>query len=325
MTASDARPVVAVDLGGTKIIAALVSADGRMLFEQRITTDAHAGLDVVVGRLFSAIDLVIEKSSLSLSDLHGISVAAAGSMDLEKGIITLSPNLPGWRDVPLRDIVHDHYKIDSYLVNDAQAAALGEHRFGVGRGTRYLVLLTLGTGIGGGIIINGRLYNGVKGSGGEIGHMTIDLRGPRCACGNVGCLEVMASGTAVARDTVARITSGAKTALLDMVGGDLRLITAEKVGIAARSGDPLCREIIATAAGYIGVGLVNLTNIFNPEMIVLGGGMSSLGDMLLEPACKLVKERAFPLSAATVRIVLAELGNDAGVYGAAAFAFAGRT
>ncbi len=325
MNRSKARPVLAIDLGGTKIIAALVSPDGRMIARERSATQAAEGPSAVIDRLFSAIDHILKWNKLGLSDLHGISLAAAGSMDLDAGVITLSPNLPGWRDIPLMAIVHDKYRIDTFLLNDASAAALGEHRFGVGKGTKDLILLTLGTGIGGGIIINGELYNGICGSGGEIGHMTIDVNGPRCPCGNTGCLEVLASGTAISRDAIGRVTRGEKSSLVEMVGGKVDDISAEKVGSAARAGDRLSLDVIATAAAYLGVGLVNLTNIFNPEMVVLGGGVAKLGDLLLEPARRLVRERAFPLSAKTVRVVTTKLGNDAGVYGAATFALRGRS
>ena len=233
----------------------------------------------------------------------------------------MSPNLPGWRDVPLRDMVRERYGVDAFLVNDASAAALGEHRFGAGRGVSHLVLLTLGTGIGGGIIINGEMYGGACGSAGEIGHMVIDVNGPECACGNRGCLEALASGTAVARDAIRRIRQGEKSSLVEMVGGKIEDITAEKVGAAARNGDSLALDVLAQAANYLGVGMANLVNIFNPEMIVLGGGMAKLGDLLIDPARRVVAEKAFPISAQAVRIVTAQLGDEAGVYGAAVFAF----
>jgi len=250
-------------------------------------------------------------------------LAAAGAIDSDKGVITLSPNLPGWRDVPLGDIVRERYRVDVFLVNDASAAALGEHRFGAGRGVSNLILLTLGTGIGGGIIINGEMYLGACGSAAEIGHMVIDVNGPECGCGNRGCLETLASGTAVARDAVRRINQGEKSSLVAMVGGKIEDITAEKVGTAARKGDSLALDVLSRAGTYLGVGLANLVNIFNPEMIVLGGGMAELGGLFIDPAKRVVVERAFPISAGAVRIVTAQLGNEAGVYGAAIFALEG--
>jgi glucokinase len=234
-------------------------------------------------------------------------------------VVTPSPNIPGWVDVPLGDIIHKRFKVDTFLVNDASAAALGEYRFGVGRGVKNLVLFTLGTGIGGGIIADGKLYLGAVGGAAEFGHMTIDANGPRCGCGNTGCLEMLASGTAIAGDAVRHINKGEKSSLLDMVGGKLEDINAEVIGRVARNGDLLARDVIARAAYYLGIGMVNIVNIFNPEMIVIGGGMAELGDMLIEPGRRMVAERAFSISARLVRIVIAQLGNEAGVYGAAAF------
>ncbi len=317
-------PVLAIDLGGSKINIAIISGNGQVIAEERCPTLANEGVLPVINRLFSAVDNLLSRKNMGLSELDSISLAAAGAIDSAKGIIALSPNLPGWRDIPLRDIVQRKYPIDIFLVNDASAAALGEHYFGAGRGINNLILLTVGTGIGGGIIINGELYTGHCGGAGEIGHMTIDVNGPKCNCGNVGCLEMLASGTAIAREAIRRVSGGEKSALLEMAGGRIDAITAEKVGVAARDGDAVALDVILKAATYLGVGMVNLVNIFNPEMIIVGGGVARLGDLLLGPARRLVRERAFPISAESVRVVAAELGNEAGVYGAAAFALAKR-
>jgi glucokinase len=184
---------------------------------------------------------------------------------------------------------------------------------------RDLVLFTLGTGIGGGIIADGKLYLGACGGAGELGHMTVAADGPVCGCGNTGCLEMLASGRAVERDAVSRLQKGEKSVLPGMVGGDIESITAEHVGEAARNGDPLARDVLARAAYYLGIGMVNAVNIFNPEMVVCGGGMAELGDMIIGPGRRMVDERAFSISSRAVRIVTAQLGNEAGVYGAAAF------
>jgi len=177
------------------------------------------------------------------------------------------------------------------------------------------------TGIGGGIIIDGRLYFGSSGGAGEIGHTTVDVNGPRCNCGNIGCLEMLASGTAVAKEVIKRIRQGERSSLTEIVGGKIENITAEEVSMAAQDGDCLASEVILKAATYLGVGIANLVNIFNPEMIIIGGGMAKMGDLLLNPARQVVRERAFQLSAQAVRIVPAQLGDDAGVLGAAVFAF----
>ncbi len=248
-----------------------------------------------------------------------MAIAAAGAIDPEKGIVTDSPNLPGWHNIPLKDEVEKAMGVRTFVINDATAAALGEHRFGAGRGVRNLIYLTVSTGIGGGIIIDNRLYSGASGSAGELGHMTIDVIGPRCACGNVGCLEVLASGKAVAREAQRLIAQGTRTAILEIAEGDVHYVTAQTVAAAASRGDAVAVSIINRAATYLGVGLVNLVNIFNPQMIIVGGGMGKMGELLLQPARQVVAERAFRHPASIVRIVTSELGDNSGVFGAVAF------
>jgi len=314
-------PVLAIDLGGTKIIAAIISNQGRVITREYYLTLAEEGPQLVIKRTLSAIDRLLSLGKIDSSQLNSISIAAAGAINFGKGLVTLSPNLPGWYDIPLRDLIKEKYRVNTLLINDASAAALGEHRFGAGKGVNNLILLTLGTGIGGGIIINGKLYSGPCGSAGEIGHMTIDVNGPRCRCGNIGCLEMLVSGTAVAREAIKRIRQGERSSLTEIVEGKIESITAEKVEVAAQGGDSLALEVILKAANYLGVGMVNLVNIFNPEMIIVGGGMAKMGNLLLDPARQVVRERAFQLPAQAVRIVPAQLGDDAGVLGAAVFAF----
>ena len=321
MKPSRELPVLAIDLGGTKIIAAIISPQYQLMAKEYHLTLAEQGPEVLIDRILSAIDHILSARNITLSQLHSISIAAAGAIDLEQGLITLSPNLPGWHDIPLRDIVSEKYKINTLLINDANAAALGEHELGAGKGVSNLILVTVGTGIGGGIIINGRLYAGVSGSAGEVGHMTIAVNGPRCSCGNIGCWEMLASGTAMAREAIRRISHGERSILTEMVKGKIENITAEKVEKAARRGDSLALEVISQIATYLGVGMVNLVNIFNPEVIIVGGGVAKMGDLLLEPAWQVVSERAFKLAAGAVRIVPAQLGEDAGVLGAAVFAY----
>jgi len=311
---------LAVDLGGTKIAAALISPDNRVMDKAHSPTLVAEGLQAVVDRIFATIDRLLSQANVDPAGLDGMAVAAAGAIDTGKGLVTSSPNLPGWLDVPLRDMVSQRYRVDSCLLNDANAAALAEHRLGAGRGVANLIYLTVSTGIGGGIIVNGELYSGTSGGAGELGHMTIDAGGPECRCGNRGCLEVFASGKAVAGEAKRRIKQGEQSRLSDIVSGNLEAITAEKIALAARDGDKLALEVIHRAAGYLGVGMVNLVNIFNPEMIIVGGGLSKMGELLLEPAIEMVKKRAFPLSAKAVRIVTAELGDDSGVLGAAIYA-----
>jgi glucokinase len=321
MTVKQDAPILAVDIGGTKIMTALFSPELKMLSKDVQPTLADEGVEPVVARICSAIDGVLMQNHLKSSELRGIGVACAGGIDSGRGVVvTPSPNMTGWTDVPLADTLEKRFGVGTYVVNDASAAALGEHRCGAGKGVNNLVLVTLGTGIGGGIIAGGELYLGAIGAAAEIGHMTIDDDGPRCGCGNTGCLEMLASGRAVERDAVKRISRGEKSSLVEMVGGETGRITAEMVGKAAQEGDSLALGVISQASYYLGIGMVNLVNILNPEMIILGGGMAELGELFIAPGRKMVAERAFPVSSRLVRIVTAQLGNEAGVYGAAAFA-----
>jgi glucokinase len=313
------KPVLAVDLGGTKIVTALITPQGNIRGREYCPTLAEEGAPAVIGRILAAASTLAQNANLPYSSLSGIAVAAAGAIDSEKGIVTDSPNLPGWHNIALKAEIEKATGVRTFVINDATAAALGEHRFGAGRGVKNLIYLTVSTGVGGGIIIDGKLYTGVSGSAGELGHMTIDVNGPRCACGNLGCLEVLASGKAVAREAQRLIAQGAKTVMLGLAEGDAQYVTAQTVAAAANKGDAVALSIINKAATYLGVGLVNLVNIFNPEMIIVGGGMGKMGEVLLKPARKVVAERAFHLPASVVRIVPSELGDNSGVFGAVAF------
>lgn len=313
------KPVLAMDIGGTKFVAAVVSTAGEIFSRQYKLTLADEGPEAVTGRMLETVKDLISNAGPT-SAPSAIAIAAAGAIDSPSGTVTSSPNLPGWHNVPLKEIVQKATGIRTLLLNDASAAALGEHAFGAGRGVSNLIYITVSTGIGGGIIIDGRLYGGACGSAGEIGHTTIDVNGPHCSCGNIGCLEMLASGKAIAREAQRLISGGARSCILELAEGELQNITAQTVSAAAQRGDATARAIIAKAAAYLGVGLVNLVNTFNPEMIIVGGGVAKMGDSLLDGARRVVAERAFQLPARTVRIVPSQLGDNAGILGAVAFA-----
>jgi glucokinase len=320
VTEKQQASIIAVDIGGSKILATAFTEDGHVLARDIVPTLAKEGVNRVISRVSSAIDKLLEQNITEIDRLGGIGIACAGGVDSERGIVvTPSPNLPDWSNIHLADILRGRFNTNTFIVNDASAAALGESRYGAGKGMKNIVLLTVGTGIGGGIIINGELYLGARGGAGEIGHMSIDINGPECGCGNLGCLEMMASGKAVTREAVNRIKHGEKSMMVEMVEEKIDNITMETIGIAAHSGDDLAKDIMDRGAYYLGVGIVNLVNIFNADMVIIGGGMSELGEMLIGPSRRMVKERAFSISSQSVRIVTAELGNEAGVYGAAAF------
>jgi len=306
-----------IDLGGTKILTAVATAQGRMLSRDHSVTPATKGQEAVVQSILESIGRALEQAGIAAPQLNAIGVGAPGLSNPETGILFTSPNLPGWRDVPL---IEKELGKKAFLINDANAAALGELYFGAAKGAHHFIYITISTGIGGGIIIDGEVYTGSIGTAGEVGHMTIDDDGPPCNCGNRGCWETLASGTAMAREARKQIKEGARTSILGYAEGDVEKVTAQVIHNAAKEGDSLAKELITRTGYYVGVGLANLINIFNPELIVIGGGLSNIGDMLLEPAYKVAGERAFKESYRTVRFALAKLGRDSGVLGAAAFA-----
>ena len=312
--------ILGVDLGGTKILTAVANSQGKMLSRDHSITPAQKGHKAVIQSILESVHRTLERADVAISDLIVIGVGAPGLLNPETGILFTSPNLPGWRDVPLRDIIQEKLGKKTFLINDANAAALGEFYFGAARGARNFIYITISTGIGGGIVIDGKIYSGAIGAAGEVGHMTIDDDGPICNCGNRGCWEALASGTALARDARYRIEEGVKTSILEYADGDMKKITAQVIHSAARQGDSLAKELIGRTGYYVGVGLANLVNIFNPELIVIGGGLSNIGDMLFEPAFKVAGERAYKEAFQAVRFASAELGRNSGVLGAVAFA-----
>ncbi|MDY6907763.1 MAG: ROK family protein [Chloroflexota bacterium] len=305
--------IVGVDLGGTKIFSILADPAGTVLSQDLRDTQASQGPQEVIRHILESIRQVSDGTEIA-----GIGIGAAGACEAISGTITSSPNLPGWSYVPLKEIVERELGTPTYVDNDANVAALGEHRFGAAKGVDHFILLTVGTGIGGGIVINGELYRGASGAAGEVGHMTIDDNGQRCNCGNIGCWETLASGSALAREAVRLIEAGAETTILDFTAGNRDRVSAQTVYLAAQGGDRLAHELIARTGYYLGVGLVNLINIFNPQLILIGGGLCRMGQLIMEPAIRVVRERAFDLPARAVRIELGGLGIDAGAFGAIA-------
>lgn len=312
--------VLGIDLGGTKILTAVTNAQGKMLSRDHSITPATKGQKAVIQSILESTGRALGQAGISAADLIAVGVGAPGLSNPETGILFTSPNLPGWRDVPLRDIIEKVLGKKAFLINDANAAAVGELHFGAARGTRNFIYITVSTGIGGGIVIDGKIYTGSTGTAGELGHMVIDDEGPLCNCGNRGCWESLASGTALAREARNHIREGASTSILYYASGDLEKVNAEVIQKAAQAGDNLANQLIARVAYYLGVGLANLTNIFNPELIVIGGGLSNMGDMLIQPAFKEAERRAFRQAYKAVRFARAELGRNSGVIGAAAFA-----
>jgi glucokinase len=313
--------VLGIDLGGTKILTSVINPGGEMLSRDHSVTPAAEGPEGVIQAIVASAERALQGASVAIDRVSAVGVGAPGLTDTEAGLLFTSPNLPGWKDVPLRDIIQEKLKKKAFLINDGNAAALGEHYFGAARGVNHFIYITISTGIGGGIFVDGKVLSGFKGMAGEIGHMTITDEGPLCHCGNRGCWEALASGTALAKAAREQINAGADTAILSFAEGKIDKVTAQTVQSAAEKGDPIADQLILKVAYYLGVGVANLINIFNPEMIVIGGGLSNMGERLFKPAHKVVEERAFNRAYRTVRFVKAALGRNSGVLGAAAFAF----
>ncbi|MGD2175922.1 MAG: ROK family protein [Candidatus Brocadiaceae bacterium] len=305
--------IVGIDLGGTNIKAGLVSPDGQVLQAHHVPTEAEAGPAAVARRICRATRECLEQAGVAPEAARGIGVGSPGTIDLDAGVVTFSPNLPGWHDIPLREMIEGDLGLDCVLDNDANVAALAEQWIGAGEGASSVVLLTLGTGIGGGIVLDGRIWHGGKGVAGEIGHMCINPEGPRCGCGNCGCLEAYASATAMVRRLREAVAEGAETPLAE----HLEELTARAIHEAAVGGDPIARRNIEMTGRYLGVGVSNIMHILNPEVVLFSGGVTAAGQMLLDPVLEEVEWRTMDDSRRDVRVAFAELPDTAGIIGAA--------
>ena len=315
--------IIGVDLGGTNIVAGAMTLDGsKHLAMRSITTNSSVGDEGVAERIVGLVEGVfldaISETGATRSDFIGIGVGAPGPLDRERGIVLVAPNL-GWKDFPLIDRIRDRLHLPCTLDNDANCATYGEWWQGAAKGGRNVIGLTIGTGIGGGLILDGALFHGSSDMAGEIGHTTIDLNGRHCKCGNYGCLEAYASGPAIAtraREVLVREES--ESMIPSLVKGKLESITAQTVYDAAKAGDQVANEIVRDTARYLGAGIANLLNTFNPDIVVVAGGVTAAGDALFVPLRAEVRRRAFMPAVKAVRIVPGMLPGTAGVVGAVA-------
>lgn len=304
------------------MVAGVLSEDGsRQLGMRRIRTHAELGASGVMERMIGLARTVMadamEGAGVERRDFVGVGIGAPGPLDRAEGVVRVAPNL-GWHDVPLRQFVSDAVGLPAALDNDANCATLGEWWLGAARGARYVVGLTIGTGIGGGLVLDGRLFHGASDVAGEVGHTTIAADGRRCGCGNLGCLEAYASGPAIAQRAREALEGSEPSAHWQIEGGDPANITAETVYRAAQSGDPLARLIVRETAEYLGTGVANLLNVFNPDLVVIAGGVTQAGEALFEPLRAAVRRRAFRPAVEACRIVPGALTGVAGMVGAVA-------
>lgn len=313
---------IGLDLGGTNIKFGLLDADNRLVYRASLPTEADGGYAHVLGRLAIAVEQIVQESGVPRAEIIGIGLGSPGPMSPETGIVHGAPNLPGWVDVPVRDDLRQSTGMPVALDNDANLYALAEYSVGAGRGCRHLVMLTLGTGIGGGVILNGALHRGHFGNAGEIGHMIVVEDGRPCGCGQRGCLERYASAVSIAERVAEAIHAGRNSALVPFVT-QARPISSRDVADAAAAGDGLAQQVWDEACRHLAIACVNIQHLLNVECILLGGGLIGAGAQLLEPVRRHLRERTWRVAKDAPRIELATLGDDAGIIGAAAAARTG--
>ncbi len=307
---------IGIDVGGTNVKIALVDDKGKIIYSNSVPTYAQMGYEYTVNNIKQAIRDLMKETNTKPSDIQGIGFDFPGQVDYKTGVVKLAPNIPGWVNVPIAKMIEDEFHIPTRIDNDVRCAALGELKFGAGKGCENFVCITVGTGIGSGLVINGKLVRGAANAAGEIGHIKLQMQdGPICGCGDTGCLEAFASGPSIVAMAQEYLKSGKSTKFREMAGVDGE-ITPYIVAKAAEAGDPVAKRIFEKTGYYIGMGLVSVINLLNPEKVIIGGGVAEAGDLLLEPIRKTIKERAMVIAGNSVEIVPAELGNSAGVIGA---------
>ena len=316
------RLIVGVDVGGTNVVVGTVPEDGSTVHGfRKQRTPVSDGPDAVVAQIGRMVAESMAEAREAVgnpaAEVAGVGIGAPGPLDRSSGIVLLTPNL-GWTNFPLRDRVAEATGLPATLDNDANCAVFGEWWRGAAQGANIVIGLTIGTGIGGGIVLDGTIYHGASDIAGEIGHMSIDSTGRRCGCGNYGCLEAYASGTAIAQRAIEGVQAGATSTLASYVGGDLSAVTAQVVYEAAQDGDEYALEVIGDTARFLGAGVANLINIFNPEVIVICGGVTAAGDRLFKPLRAEVNRRAFRPAIERCQILPGGIKETAGVYGAVA-------
>lgn len=312
--------VVGVDLGGTKILSGVFNAQFECVGRARVSTKAQRGPDEVIERIVRSVKDVVDDCDLSLKQIKGIGIGAPGAVNPETGRVIFAPNL-GWEDVPLKKELEKQLDAPVFLENDCNVATLGVYEVELKAKPRHVVGIFLGTGIGGGLILNGELYSGFNRTAGEIGHMVLEVGGPKCGCGNKGCFEALASRSAIFRKIQTAVKEGQKTVLTEMLGPDLEDLRSGDLRKAMKRGDKFVEHVIEEAAEYTGIAVANLINLFNPEVVIIGGGlMEQLEDDMIAIIVETAMDYAMPGTAKGIEIVASKLSDDAGITGGAVLA-----
>ncbi len=314
--------MVGVDLGGTSLRALVVDRSNKILAVVKTPTKVSGGPSALIEEIAEAVKEAVKAAGLKLRQIAAVSIGAPGSVDHERGIVREAPNL-GWKDVPLGAALKRLLGLPILVDNDVNVGVVGEHALGAGRGAQEVVGIFVGTGIGGGIILGGRIYQGVRGAAGEIGHMILQVDGPRCPCGRRGCAEALASRTAMERDVRAAIKAGKKSVVLKIMKERHRLrMTSSVIARALKKKDPVMRKVMKRAQRYLGILVATVVNLLDPEVVVIGGGVAErLGEDFVAPIRKTAYEYFLrQRDAKRVRIVRGKLGDDAGALGAVVLA-----
>jgi len=317
------RYAIGIDIGGTNVPSAIIDENGKIIHTIHKKTVANEGPDGVIQRIIDSVNDLVKYFNESIKDgkLIGVGIGAPGTLDHKKGMVITSPNLPNWKNIPLVDRISSKIKMPVFIDNDANCAAIAEHWIGAAKGTQNAILLTLGTGVGGGIIINNKIYRGSHGTAGELGHITISINGNKCACGNFGCLEAYASANAaIARAKEKLKSNDAVSSLKTKEPSD---ITAKEIYLHAEQGDKLAQSVLIESGMFLGIGIATFANIFDPDTIIIGGGFAGAEKYLIPAAIDEAYKRSFRSIMDNIKITAAKLGNNAGMIGAAKLAFDG--
>lgn len=308
---------IGIDVGGTNVKIALVDENGKIIYSNSVPTYAKMGYEYTVNNIKQAIKDLMKETETQPKDIQGIGFDFPGQVDYKTGVVKLAPNIPGWVNVPIAQMIEEEFHIPTKIDNDVRCAALGEMLFGAGRGCENFICITVGTGIGSGLVVNGQIVRGASNAAGELGHIKLQMKdGPICGCGDTGCLEAFASGPSIVAMAQDYIKGGKSTKFREMAAAEGGEITPYMVAKAAEAGDPVAKRIFEIVGEYIGIGLTSVINLLNPEKVIIGGGVAEAGDLLLNPIRKTIKERAMVVAGEAVEIVPAQLGNSAGVIGA---------
>ena len=316
------KKYIGCDMGGTNLRAAIVDVEtGTVIYQMSIRTAAREGQNDVMRRMAELFLRVIKSAGMKKEDIGGIGIGVPGVLDLEKGETLFLPNLEGtWPHVPLSRTITKSTGLPTTLLNDVRSITHGEWCFGAGHGLETVAVFAIGTGVGGGLVLNGQLHLGIGGTGGELGHTTIDFNGPRCGCGNYGCVEAYASGPAIAAMGLKAVTQGLTTKIADLCENDLNRITPELIAQAAHDGDEIAKDIYERAGFALGVAAANICVAVGPRRIIIAGGVAHAGDLLFDPIRRTLRERVTVMPVDQVEVVQAQLGNNAGVIGVASWA-----